>query len=177
MPGPEDGSTSAAPVVAAAGDQNEHQALRRLMQEKEMPRGEAMERGDSSGLSEAPDSSDEKENSEDEEEEGKNESDNGRPAFPRADPDRRRVESTQEFFNRSRQWKGDNIFDTPGKSIMGGSLARALTAAKEDSQEVGMALTLDVTAQPANGMGSEGGGERRLVGARKWSVWMKTWRR
>jgi len=43
MPSPDTGSMSAAPVVAAVGDQNKHKALRRLMGEKKMLRGEAME--------------------------------------------------------------------------------------------------------------------------------------
>ena len=47
------------------------------------------------------------------------------------------VESTQKFFNRNKKW--DNIFDTPRKSAMRGSLAGALSAAKVESQEVGVA--------------------------------------
>lgn len=40
---------------------------------------------------------------------------------------------------------------------MGGPLVGALTAAKENSQDVGIALTLSTTAQPTNGVESEAG--------------------
>jgi hypothetical protein len=52
MPGPEDGSTEAAPVVAANIDQSQSDLTRKLAGNGETPKGEASEEAEGSGLSE-----------------------------------------------------------------------------------------------------------------------------
>jgi hypothetical protein len=49
----------------------------------------------------------------------------------------------------------DDIFGTPGKSVTGGALARALSEAAEKSQEGGTAKTLGMETQQEGGHGSE----------------------
>jgi hypothetical protein len=118
----------------AAGGQNEHQALRRLIGEKEMPRGEAMERGDSSGLSEPPDSSDEKENSEDEEEEARTRATTDDQPYYARTQTAEGWKAPRNFSTEAGNLKGDNIFDTedrPGEGhSRGPSQRRRKTWAK-----------------------------------------------
>jgi len=61
----------------------------------------------------------------------------GRPNFKRATSGAGQQQSTQDFFRHG----GNDIFDTPGKSAMGGALARSLVAAASSAQEVEMAET------------------------------------
>src|SRR3978361_2271449 len=103
MSGEEHGSTETAPVVAATGDQNEHQALRRLLGVEEEPMVETRERWDaSSELSSPPNSA---KDSDSEEEEKKEEKDDGRPNFRREKTDAEALKSDREWFNRGE--KGD----------------------------------------------------------------------
>jgi len=84
--------------------------------------------------------------------------DTGRPNFPRAKPNERAPESTQEFFRRGKAKRagapiensssdeldsGDELFAPAAKGTMRGALARSLSAAATSSpHQVGMALTL-----------------------------------
>ena len=81
-----------------------------------------------------------------------------RPNFKRATAGAGQQQSTQEFFRHG----GDDIFDTPGKSVMGGALVRSLAAAASSTQEVG-------TVETWNSAKSSGEGVRKLdVGADEW---------
>ena len=72
-----------------------------------------------------------------------------RPNFKRATTGAGQQQSTQDFFRRG----GDNIFDTSGKLVMGGALARSLTAAASSAQEVGMAETRSCAKSSGEGAG------------------------
>src|SRR3978361_2034617 len=102
MSGEEHGSTETAPVVAATGDQNEHQALRRLLGVEEEPMVEARERMDaSSELSSPPNSA---KDSDSEEEEEKEAEDIGRPNFRREKVDFGREKGEAEALKSDREW-------------------------------------------------------------------------
>jgi hypothetical protein len=95
------------------------------------------------------------------------------------------TETAQQFFarkKRERKEKGsacdggeENIFDTPGK--LGGALAGALSAAKENQKEAGAPWTLSVETPPANGGKTREGGveasgsdEMEVVDEDEWMV-------
>jgi len=73
----------------------------------------------------------------------------GRPNFKHATAGAGQQQSTQEFFRRG----GDDIFDTPGKSVMGGALARSLAAAASSAQEVGTVETRNSAKSSGEGVG------------------------
>jgi hypothetical protein len=161
MPGPEDGSTETAPVVAANIDQSQSDLTRKLAGDGEMPKGGASAEAEDSGLS-TPNSEweDKRERKEVKEKKWKGEG-TGRPDFRRAVPGAEAEQSTQQFFNRNKkradEKRGDDIFDAPRKSVMGGALASALSAAAGFPQEGGTAQTPKIAAQPATEEGSKGG--------------------
>jgi len=83
----------------------------------------------------------------------------GRPNFKHATAGAGQQQSMQEFFRHG----GDDIFDTPGKSVMGGALAHSLAAAASSVQEVG-------TVETQNSAKSSGEGVGKLdVGADEWA--------
>jgi len=73
----------------------------------------------------------------------------GRPNFKRATSGAGQQQSTQDFFRCG----GNDIFDTPEKSAMGGALTLSLTAAASSSQEVEMAETLNSAKSFGEGVG------------------------
>jgi len=143
-------------MVTASAGPSEGSLLRELVGDRGNYRGEEMEEDSGSELSELESSEEEMEV--EEEWEGKG---HGRPNFERATTGAGQRQSTQDFFRRG---GGDNIFDTPGKPVMGGALARSLAAAASSAQEVGMAETLNSAKSSG-----EGGGKLD-VGADDWAV-------
>jgi len=145
--------SEAAPMVTASASPSEGSLLRELVGDRGDYRGEEMEEDSGSELSELKSSEGEMEV--EEEWEGKG---HGRPNFKRATTGAGQQQSTQDVF----QCGGDNIFGMPGKPVMGGALARSLTAAASSAQEVAMVETRN-SAKSAG----EGGG-RLEVGADDW---------
>jgi len=141
-------------MVTASAGPSDGSLLRELVGDRGDYRGEEMEEDSGSELSELESSEGEMEV--EEEWEGKG---CGRPNFKRATTGARQQQSTQDFFRRG----GDNIFDTPGKSVMGGALARSLTAATSCEQEGGTAETLN------SAKSSREGGGKLDVGADDWA--------
>jgi len=142
-----------APMVSASAGPSEGSLLQELVGDRGDYRGEEMEEDSGSELSELESSEGEMEV--EEEREGKG---HRRPNFKRATTGGGQQQSTQDFFRRG----GDNIFDTSGKPVMVGAVARSLTAAASSAQEVEMAETRNCAKSSG-----EGGGKLD-VGADDW---------
>jgi len=136
--------SGAAPMVAASAGLSEGSLLRKLGGDTESYREEKMVEDSGSELSELESSVVGMEVEEEWEGKGR-----GRPNFKRTTSSAGQQQSTQDFFRR-----GDNdIFDTPGKSAMGGALVRSLAAAAISAQEVEMVETLNSAKSFGKGVG------------------------